>query len=180
MWRPGQLVDPVRIPYYASVRVQALHYDTNLPSTSVVIIFTNEAWSPLIRTIYSVLNRSPPQATLIHHHAVQFLLQHFRKMHFIHVISCGTRQRCPWVRNGMLYLCELCPVLRIRIRGPVLFWHLDPRWKIRIRGKHLGSYFRELIMNFLVKYTVVRHVTGNDQDYLRKIPRVVVQISALL
>ncbi len=26
----------------------------------------------------------------------------------------------------------------------------------------------------------VRHVTGNDQDYLRKIPRVVVQISALL
>jgi hypothetical protein len=29
---------------------------------------------------------------------------------------------------------------------------------------------------------IVRHVTGNDQDYLylRKIPRVVVQISALL
>ncbi len=27
---------------------------------------------------------------------------------------------------------------------------------------------------------VVRHVTGNDQDYLRKIPRAVVQISALL
>jgi hypothetical protein len=28
--------------------------------------------------------------------------------------------------------------------------------------------------------TLVRHVTGNDQDYLRKIPRVVVQKSALL
>jgi hypothetical protein len=28
--------------------------------------------------------------------------------------------------------------------------------------------------------TCVRHVTGNDQDYLRKIPRVVVQKSALL
>jgi hypothetical protein len=41
--------------------LQALHYDTNLPTTSVVIIFTNEAWSPLIRTIYSVLNRSPAQ-----------------------------------------------------------------------------------------------------------------------
>jgi hypothetical protein len=27
---------------------------------------------------------------------------------------------------------------------------------------------------------IVRHVTGNDQDYLRKIPRAVVQISALL
>ncbi len=38
-----------------------------------------------------------------------------------------------------------------------------------------------------IKYNVciflnarVRHVTGNDQDYLRKIPRVVVQKSALL
>ncbi len=30
------------------------------------------------------------------------------------------------------------------------------------------------------KNICVRHVTGNDQDYLRKIPRVVVQISALL
>ncbi len=29
-------------------------------------------------------------------------------------------------------------------------------------------------------YSTVRHVTGNDQDYLRKIPRAVVQISALL
>jgi hypothetical protein len=29
-------------------------------------------------------------------------------------------------------------------------------------------------------FTTVRHVTGNDQDYLRKIPRVIVQKSALL
>jgi hypothetical protein len=32
----------------------------------------------------------------------------------------------------------------------------------------------------LRRYQDVRHVTGNDQDYLRKIPRAVVQISALL
>ncbi len=31
-----------------------------------------------------------------------------------------------------------------------------------------------------LKIEGVRHVTGNDQDYLRKIPRVVVQKSALL
>jgi hypothetical protein len=46
-----------------------------------------------------------------------------------------------------------------------------------------------LYVEIIVKYVkhfinsntlCVRHVTGNDQDYLRKIPRVVVQKSALL
>lgn len=34
-------------------------YRKDLPSASVVIIFTNERWSSLIRTIHSVLNRTP-------------------------------------------------------------------------------------------------------------------------
>lgn len=30
-----------------------------MPTASVVIVFKNERWSPVLRTVYSVLNRSP-------------------------------------------------------------------------------------------------------------------------
>lgn len=37
-----------------------LTYDKLLPSASVIIIFYNEPWSVLLRTIHSVLKGSPP------------------------------------------------------------------------------------------------------------------------
>ena len=49
------------LPDIRSAECKQKHYDVaSLPSTSVVIVFHNEAWSILIRTIWSVINNSPP------------------------------------------------------------------------------------------------------------------------
>ena len=42
-------------------RCRVLEYPKDLPTASVVIVFKNERWSPVLRTVYSVLNRSPKQ-----------------------------------------------------------------------------------------------------------------------
>ncbi|KAI0229458.1 Polypeptide N-acetylgalactosaminyltransferase 1, partial [Lamellibrachia satsuma] len=36
-------------------------YPKDLTTVSVIIIYYNEAWSPILRIVHSVVNRSPPQ-----------------------------------------------------------------------------------------------------------------------
>ena len=45
-------------------RCKDVRYLSDLPSASVVVCFYNEAWSVLLRTVHSVIDRSP--AHLIH------------------------------------------------------------------------------------------------------------------
>ncbi|CAD5213353.1 unnamed protein product [Bursaphelenchus okinawaensis] len=47
------------VPDSRHPKCKNVKYDNDLPSATVVIIFTDEAWTPLLRTVHSVVNRSP-------------------------------------------------------------------------------------------------------------------------
>ncbi|CAG5128817.1 unnamed protein product, partial [Candidula unifasciata] len=49
------------LPDVRDKKCNSVTYPNDLPKASVVIIFHNEAWSPLLRTVHSVVNRSPPR-----------------------------------------------------------------------------------------------------------------------
>ncbi|CAC5414918.1 GALNT [Mytilus coruscus] len=49
------------VPDVRDAGCKNIKYPKELPTASVIIIFHNEAWSPLLRTAHSVVNRSPPE-----------------------------------------------------------------------------------------------------------------------
>ena len=49
-----------RLPDGRHQNCQIVQYPDRLPKTSVIVVFHNEAWSTLLRTVHSVINRSPP------------------------------------------------------------------------------------------------------------------------
>lgn len=51
------------LPDQRAKKCQYLTYPLNLqlPKASVVIIFTDEAWTPLLRTVHSIINQTPKE-----------------------------------------------------------------------------------------------------------------------
>ncbi|WKY00239.1 hypothetical protein Q1695_014804 [Nippostrongylus brasiliensis] len=47
------------LPDYRFHKCKSLSFRSDLPKTSIIIVFHNEAWTTLLRTLHSVVNRSP-------------------------------------------------------------------------------------------------------------------------
>ncbi|XP_035827719.1 polypeptide N-acetylgalactosaminyltransferase 5 [Aplysia californica] len=84
-----------------SDRCKAEKYHPKMPDTSVIICFHNEAWSVLLRTVHSVLDRSPPhllkEIILVDDfsdmaHLKQPLLDYVAKLRIVRVVRTTKRE----------------------------------------------------------------------------------------
>ncbi|XP_013772699.1 polypeptide N-acetylgalactosaminyltransferase 1-like [Limulus polyphemus] len=90
-----------------------IHYDKDLPTASIVIIFIDEAWSALLRTIHSVLNRTPSHLL----HEIILVDDASTREHLKEKLENYIKKNLSANRIKLLRMSERRGVIRARLAG---------------------------------------------------------------
>ncbi|CAH8465004.1 unnamed protein product [Schistosoma turkestanicum] len=97
------------LPDHREGKCKVNKYASNLPSASVIICFHNEAWSTLLRSVHSVIDRSPPnllhEIILVddyssHPHLKEALEEYMAMLKVVKIVR--TKQREGLIRARMI------------------------------------------------------------------------------
>jgi polypeptide N-acetylgalactosaminyltransferase len=101
-----------RVPDTRSLLCREIAYDVDLPSASVIIVFTNEEWSPLLRTVWSVLDRTPSRYL----HEILLIDDFSDKPHLLTRLSRYIARRLP-AKVRLKRLRRRSGLIRARLEG---------------------------------------------------------------
>lgn len=98
------------LPDLRFAECKELSYPDELPTTSVIVIFHNEAWSTLLRTVWSIIDRSPheliKEIILVDDFSTEKILKkpldNYIKIFSVHVKIIRTKQREGLIRSRLL------------------------------------------------------------------------------